>query len=317
VSLLFGGPDPKLSIPRNLRAEPGQALEIPVDIDSIENLTGNGLTSADLVLYFDPTVLDVTSVTLGNLVAHRGWLIAPRIDPLAGRIDISLAGTIPLEGKFFGELVKLQATVKSAAPAGASAINLAASSRSRATQLNEGFLTLIPAPTDAANDAIDGLLTISAAASNAVEPTARVVDNRLLVTGTAENDRILVSRVAGNQIRVRAGQRVLGSFAAEGVAIEGRGGNDFIYVAPEVPATVIHQDAGSSERANIFAGDNSQLVDTASHNPLASESEIAASPAEFSAQDLALLQLLANWQDDVRESTAPAQTSRVSAVRRR
>lgn len=317
VSLLFGGPDPKLSIPRNLRAEPGQALEIPVDIDSIENLTGNGLTSADLVLYFDPTVLDVTSVTLGNLVAQRGWLIAPRIDPLAGRIDISLAGTIPLEGKFVGELVKLQATVKAAAPAGDSAINLAASSRSRATQLNEGFLTLIPAPTDAANDPIDGLLTISAAASNAVEPTARVVDNRLLITGTAENDRILVSRVAGNQIRVRAGQRVLGSFAAEGIAIDGRGGNDFIYVAPEVPATVIHQDAGRSERANIFAGDNSQLVDTASHNQFASEAESAASPAEFSAQDLALLQLLANWQDDVRESTTPAQTSRVSAVRRR
>lgn len=321
VSLLFGGPDPKLSIPRNLSAEPGQSLEIPVDIDSIENLTGNGLTSADLVLYFDPQVLDVTSVSLGTMVANRGWMIAPRIDPIAGRVDLSLAGMRPLEGKFIGELVKLHATVKANAPAGASAINLAASSRSRATQLNEGFLTLIPAPTDSANDPIDGLLTIASTPANVTEPTARLVDDRLLITGTAENDRIIVSGASGDQIRVRAGQRVLGTFTADGIAIDGRGGNDYIYVAPELPATVIHQDSASHERADIFAGDNISLADATPQNldaPVASSGTQAhAASAALSAQDLALLQLLANWQDDFHESSTAGRTSRVSPVRRR
>jgi hypothetical protein len=212
VSLIQGGPDPKLSIPSNLVAATGGTLQVPVLIDSIVDLTGTGLESADLVLYYDPAVLDITGVMLGSLVeslagGSDNWFVASNIDPLAGRIFISLAGTVPLEGVFQGELVQLQAEVKENSPLGATAINLAASSRdpSRFTQLNEGYLTLIPAPTDAANDSIDGLITVVAASPLLPSPTAlmRLVGDRLLVLGTNSHDRIFIGRLDDHSIAVR------------------------------------------------------------------------------------------------------------------
>lgn len=164
VSLLSGGPDPKLSIPRELFARRGEELAIPVMIDSIVDLTSDGLESADLVIYFDPDVLDVRSVSLGSLLTANAsnWIISSRIDAVAGRVDIAVGGFQPLGGFFQGEFVQLRAVVKITAIAGAYPINLAASSRdlARHTQLNEGYLTLIPAPTDEADDAIDGVVTI-------------------------------------------------------------------------------------------------------------------------------------------------------------
>jgi hypothetical protein len=310
VSLTQGGPDPKLSIPQNLVASAGGSLLIPVDIDSIVNLTGNGLASADLVIYYDPTVLEISSAALGRLVAQRGgWLISSHIDPLAGRIDVSLAGLTPLEGEFSGELVQLQATVKADAPAGASAINLAATSRSRSTQLNEGFLTLIPAPTDAANDAIDGRVMITAANdSPSNQPAVRRTGEQLHITGTTGNDRILVSQVDAEHVRVRIGNRVLGTFAApQGLAINALTGNDFIYVAPNSPAAVIAASINHDDL--IFAGDNTLLVEAAA------QTELAAAPAnQLSPHDLALLQLLAGWHDSQPDNGPPSPRT---GVRRR
>jgi hypothetical protein len=178
-----GGPDPKLSISKDLAAAPGEELTIPVNIDSIVDLTGSGLESAELAIYYDATALDVTSVTLGSLIANSGWNLVPRIDALAGRVLISLAGTQPLEGFFQGELVQLHAAVKPDA-SGALRINLADYARDPAlrTQLNEGGLTLVPAPTDAANDPVDGLVTIRAAADTAPADHGRLVDQIAIAT---------------------------------------------------------------------------------------------------------------------------------------
>ena len=233
VSLVSGGPDPKLSIPRNLGAATGGELTISVQIDSIVDLTGSGFASADLVIYFDARVFEVTNVTLGNLLARSGsWSIAYRVDALAGRIFVSLAGLLPLEGFFQGDLVLLQARVKGDAPVGASPINLAASSRdgSRQTQLNEGWLTLVPAPTDAADDTIDGLVAVSAADDALADsPTARLIGERLVITGTNASDHIMVAPL-GKRVRVRVNQRVLGDFVVPAaIVVEGLLGNDYIY----------------------------------------------------------------------------------------
>lgn len=227
-SLVQGGPDPKLSIPTNLAAVRGGQVLIPVMIDSIVDLTGNGLQSADLVIYYDATALDVTKVTLGGLLKERGdWFVTAHNDPLAGRIFISLAGTTPLEGFFQGELVQLQATVKETARVGRTAINLAASARNTAhvTQLNEGFLTLIPAPTDAANDSgVDGLLTISAnpKATQLAQAVLRNSDGQLVISGTKRDDRILIGRLNSDRIRVRVNQQILGEYPLPtGIVVEG------------------------------------------------------------------------------------------------
>ncbi len=315
-SLLFGGPDPKLSIPRNLNAVPGQSLSIPIDIDSIVNLTGNGLASADLVLYYDPAVLDVTEAGLGQLVANRtGWMISSHIDPIAGRIDISVAGSRPIEGTFIGELVQLKATIRTNAPAGGSAINLAATSRSRSTQLNEGFLTLIPAPTDSPHDAIDGLITVTPTSPNTAGPSARLENNRLLITGTSGNDLLLVTPTTdGTQLFVRANNRILGRFDMPlGIAIDGYSGQDRVYVDPAAPPTVIATAAADSLHGIaedlIFTGENADLVDSPGM-PTTSGSAGASQPLSY--HDLALLQLLDQYIADQADGMASG-----GSVRRR
>ena len=149
----------------SLQATCAAAVQVPVNIDSIVDLTGNGLESGELVIDYDATVFDIDRVTLGSLLTSiSGWSIASRIDPLAGRVFVSFFGSQPLEGFFQGELVQLHAKVKPDATPGPTAINLAGSARDVAirTQLNEGWLTLIPAPTDAADDPIDGIVLITA-----------------------------------------------------------------------------------------------------------------------------------------------------------
>ncbi len=284
VSLIFGGPDPKLSIPTNLVAAPGDALNIPVNIDSIVDLTGNGLESAELIIHYDATALDVSSVSLGSLVADRGWIITSRIDALAGRVLVSLAGMTPLEGKFAGELVQLHALVKPDSPTGSFAVNLAATARDVATrtQLNEGYLTLIPAPTDAASDSgVDGLVTVAVPNSTTASLNARLVDNRLFITGTEKDDYILVARLSADLIRVRVNNELLGDFATPGeIAFEGLLANDLIYAMRGLPTALI----------TLTASD-------------IGDSEVGASAQP--SRDLALMQLLDDWMSD-NESTALA-----------
>jgi hypothetical protein len=312
ASFLSGGPDPKLSIPTDLQAAPGESLSIPIQIDSIVDLIGNGLESADLVLYYDASVLDVESVSLGSLLTESGsnWTVGSRIDVLAGRIFVSLAGTTPLEGRFVGELVQLHGHVKADAPAGSSAINLAASSHdpSRFTQLNEGYLTLIPAPTDAPNDAgVDGLLTIVGNADPGA-PSASVVNDQLFITGTDANDQIFASLLANGLIRVRAGQTLLGDFAAPGgIAITGGAGSDYIVVDPAIRAaisTVLDPFGGAAEDDFIFAGANAQVVDVATLalRPLPAGGQAAS--------DAALLEILAGWGDEAEAPTNPLRRRR-------
>lgn len=166
------GPDPKLSLPQNLIAGAGDELLVPVRIDSVVDLTGNGFAAADLVIRYDAAVLDISRVTLGNLFDGRTdrWTTISHIDPAAGQVLITVAGTEPLEGLFRGDLVLLHITVKDAVVAGRTSLNLAAtaSASANSTRLNEGGLTLIPAPTNAADDEIDGLLIIVEGLQSAV-----------------------------------------------------------------------------------------------------------------------------------------------------
>jgi hypothetical protein len=320
VSLVSGGPDPKLSIPTNLTANAGDAFEIPVMIDSIVDLTGNGLESADLVIYYDPAVLDITSVTLGDLLSglNHSWSVAARIDPLAGRIFISAAGSQPLEGMFVGELLQLHATVKASAPAGSSALNLAASSHnpSRATQLNEGYLTLIPAPTDAADDpGVDGRLTIvQGGAPPASEPVAVRAGQQLVVTGTTGDDFIYISPISESLVRVRVGRRILGEFPIpEEIIVDSLTGNDYVFVSPSLPQPLA---AGGSSAAGEDTSHNAEVATLTVTEPaepaspsgnasVQSRSHSLTSPAStLTPHDLALLQLLTSqraWAEDSRE----------------
>lgn len=306
VTLAPGGPDPKLSIPQDLTAAPGERIQFPVMIDSIIHLAGeHGLEGADLVIYFDPTVLEVNSLSPGSLIREPGWFHAAQVDNRAGRILVSLAGPVKIEGQFIGELLAINATVKADAPTGASALNLAEAARGTevSTRLNEGYLTLIPAPTNAANDPVDGVLTVIAppvtpAASD--QPAASVVDGQLLILGTSGADRMLVAPVGNNQVRVRSGNQILGTFSApNGIALDLLGGQDYAYVAPSIAKTVVATSVDTAAEDALYGGANSLLVDD--HDLVATAWQIfqrANTAAELrAARDLALLDLVAQWSN--------------------
>lgn len=262
----------QLGISQQLVASPGESVIVPIYLSNAAANSGE-ISSADLVLYFDPRVIDVTAVTLGNLVsdAGSGWSIATRIDAIAGRVFLSLAGSTPLTGTFAGELIRIQASVKANAPAGGMSLNLAANSRSpaRGTQLNEGMLGISPLPTDAARDAADGLLTIAAVPANTEIPAATIAGNQLNVVGTRGNDFILVAlHSSGNQMFVRVNNQVLGLFPRPTIVnVEAFSGRDFIYVDKALAGTIVSTFAGDAARGIaadlIVVGPDPQFVDSA------------------------------------------------------
>ena len=149
-TIVPGGPDPRLSIPKHFRARPGGIVTVPVRTDFSE-----GLESADLALSFDAARLEVVSVRRGRLTRDFD-LFATNVDADAGTIRAGLGRSAgPIHKRGAGSLLVITFRVKAEAPAGPVVINLR-----QGTQLNEGGLTLTPAPSDEAGDALDGRLLI-------------------------------------------------------------------------------------------------------------------------------------------------------------
>ncbi|MCY2987786.1 MAG: FG-GAP-like repeat-containing protein [Planctomycetota bacterium] len=171
------GPDPKLSIPTDLTAAAGASLTVPLQIASPESLTApHRLAGANVVIFFDKNVLTADAVTAAGLTSRAGWSLVPNIDNTLGRIVIVAYTTSPLGGTFADLLANLTFTINAAASGGATRLNIVASSGGAFTELldeSDGNLTLIPAPTNAANDAgVDGLLTITTGDSSAPSTTS-------------------------------------------------------------------------------------------------------------------------------------------------
>jgi hypothetical protein len=166
-----GGPDPTLSIPADLKAEPGGVVVVPVNLDTAMPPGSTGLTEADLALTFDPNVFTVagSDITLGTLPSSgSGWTLTSSINPVTGEIGINLYSTTPLTTTAGGSLVTIAFHVKPTVPAGMTPIHLAAEVNPSGRQLirtslddAQGGLTLHPVPTSAATDAgMDGLVNL-------------------------------------------------------------------------------------------------------------------------------------------------------------
>ncbi len=161
---LSGGPDPKLSLPRDLSAAPGDTLSVPLTLEQTDPTT-IALTSFDLVIAFDPSVFTVSGARLGGLSA--GFTLLPVvIDATAGVVRIHGLRSTPLSlaPGTVGTLAELELVVRPDACSGVSSLNLlAVTSTPRGpvfTGLNGGTLSLVPAPTNAADDPIDGRVMI-------------------------------------------------------------------------------------------------------------------------------------------------------------
>jgi hypothetical protein len=155
---------------------------------------------------------------------------------------------------------------------------------------------------------VDGVLTVVAPpAASSDQPSARVVDGGLLILGTTGADRVLVAPLGNNQVRVRAGNQILGTFAApSSIALDLLGGQDYAYVAPSVAPAVVATSADSATDDAIFGGRNSLVVDDQdSWAAVLNDFRHGASAADQrAARDLALLELATQWSTQPASSTS-------------
>ncbi len=159
------GLDPRLEIAR-IQAEPGQAVPVPLSLTNTDVVTV-GLQTIQAVIEFDPESVTVNAVSSGqfgdnyellwNVDASAGliFVVGYRLDPL----DLA-----PGDG---GELAWIDLEVAdSLVPGDRVGLNLrsdvATPWGSIATGLNGNTLVMIPAPTNAPDDEIDGQIDVVA-----------------------------------------------------------------------------------------------------------------------------------------------------------
>ena len=85
----FSGPDPKVTIPTTLAVRAGDAIVVPVDID-----TAAGLESAQLKIAYDPQVLEIVGIGRGSVTKGFEMFLAHSAD---GIIEIDMSALSALE----------------------------------------------------------------------------------------------------------------------------------------------------------------------------------------------------------------------------
>jgi hypothetical protein len=159
------GIDPKISIPRNLKARRGEIIEVPVWFQHTGAVPID-LRSLDLAIQFDPRAFTFLSAAPASLAPADEWLVSAV--PSSGRLAISAAAVDPiiLQPGVAGPIALLRFQVNDIAPLGRSTLNLLNSLPAdgrgiRTTVLNDGQLTLLPSPTNRADDPVDGVILLS------------------------------------------------------------------------------------------------------------------------------------------------------------
>jgi hypothetical protein len=227
-----------LRIPTDIATPAGLIISVPVRIESVAGLGTQRLTSAQLMVYFDPAVLEMITITRGNLFNNKpGWSVSSEINAVAGYAAITVTGTQPIEGDVYGNLVVLNVQVKPEVGSGSTTLNLADGRKAaHVTQLNSGSVQIFPQPTAAANDAgVDGLITIYEGPDSLPPdaPAASQQGNNLLVTGTTHDDFIYIFALDANRIRVRVNHRQFTEFVGPvQITVNGRRGDNFVYIDP-------------------------------------------------------------------------------------
>ena len=159
-----GGPDPRVFIPQDLQGQPGQTVTVPVAIEVTEP-AGLTIGGFEIVVEYDAQRLTVTQAQLGDLFQGTD-LAGLMTQPAPGTLifsAVSPVGTPRFPLGTTGDLVTLTVAIAADAPRGPVALNLRASWGSVRTGVFDAALTdlvLNPPPTNAADDVVDGVLTV-------------------------------------------------------------------------------------------------------------------------------------------------------------
>jgi hypothetical protein len=197
---------------------PGSTITVPVIMTV--GTGGFAYNSDDLGIRFDPTVVNVVSVSSG---IYPG--IANGTDPQIGTsatIDNNL-GTLRVSQFFSGSgnfpvlpenttgtvLNIVFQILPGVAPSTTTVLNMAHDANGGLTDINGGAVTLIPAPTNGTTDAVDGVLTVTILVNqpprNVVPTTLNpVLFNPAAAAGlqTATPNTLVFSAAAGDPIQV-------------------------------------------------------------------------------------------------------------------
>ena len=140
----LGGPDPLVSLPRDVAAAAGRDVTVPIELD-----TAAGLDSVQLRVAFDPDAIELRDVRKGTLTGDFEWIVN-RDTP--GLLVVDMARMSALAGGQ-GSLLELDLRVRPGIAAGSYRLDL------QWAGLNDGRLTLSPAPRPGA-DPTDGSLAV-------------------------------------------------------------------------------------------------------------------------------------------------------------
>jgi hypothetical protein len=142
------------------------------------------MTEATVAVSYDPAVFSVSpsDIHLGSVPASgSGWSLQSTVDQASGQIAVTIWSATPIASSAAGSLVTIDFHQSGLATAGTTTIDLVDSVDPNGgaaihTQVDgaQGPYTLTPAPTNAYNSQIDGLVTL-AAAEAAPQLTASVV----------------------------------------------------------------------------------------------------------------------------------------------
>lgn len=131
---------------------------MPVNLD-----LSDGLESIDLAIAYDRRRLEIVSINdlyRGSLTGDFD-LFSANLDAQAGTLRVALGRIAgPIDSRGSGSVLEITFRIRPDAPPGQAIVNLLADLAPTYTQLNEGGLVLIPAPSDEAGDALDGLITV-------------------------------------------------------------------------------------------------------------------------------------------------------------
>lgn len=226
------GQDPIVRIPRDLIARVGETVTVPVELLQTDT-SAIGLSAFDFVIRFDPTRFTAGNVRLGPSAA--GFVLGSSIDAQRGRIIITASKAVSTEiaPGTVGKLVLIDFAVKDGASVGWSSINLLGSDdavdQTRITSLNEGRLVLSPAPSNAADDPVDGLIRIVRVAPPAqVKTTVSPFDLSLVPGGMIVDARPALGVVApGSTVPIARPTRIRRSAAHRSETVHPHGPASF------------------------------------------------------------------------------------------
>lgn len=159
-----GGPDPRLYLTSG-SGRAGETVTIQLRMEVTER-AGITLTNGDYAIRFDPTRLRVSNVRGGSMLP--GFGLAVNVDNTAGVIRVAqyTATAIPFDFGADGDVILFDVTVLAGARPGRTSLNLLekASGNGSTTWTglgnDAGLLTLVPTPTDAPFEPVDGVFTV-------------------------------------------------------------------------------------------------------------------------------------------------------------